>query len=161
MSRSVGGFSHSGQSLPRTCVKPDLNPTVVGISMKWWSQSLDGKCTCGAPSTAKARFSRSWSSPNATRPRRCGYSGHCFDVRASFPRISSPTNCDPTERRFAKLASRVCMSKDCAPTTARRILISRFDDANERCEASNQPNRLSALFPSTGPFTTRSTCNGI
>ena len=32
--------------------------------MKWLSQSLDGKCTCGAQSTAKARFSKSWSSPN-------------------------------------------------------------------------------------------------
>jgi len=39
--------------------------------------------------------------------------------------------------------------------------ISRFDDANEKCKASNQPNQLSALFPSTRPFTTRSTCNGI
>jgi len=67
----------------------------------------------------------------------------------------------PTERHFAKLASRVCMSKDCAPTIARRIRTSRFDDANEKCKASNQPNQLSALFPSTRPFTTRSTCNGI
>jgi transposase-like protein len=39
--------------------------------MKWWSQSLDGKCTCGVLSTAKVRFSRSWSSPTATKPRRC------------------------------------------------------------------------------------------
>jgi hypothetical protein len=50
---------------------------------------------------------------------------------------------------------------DCAPTIARRIRTSRFDDANEKCKASNQPNQLSALFPSTRPFTTRSTCNGI
>src|ERR1700730_14076050 len=76
--------SNSGRSLPKTCVKPDLNPTVVGISMKWWSQSLDGKGTCGALSTAKERFSRFWSSPNATRPRRCGCCGQCFDGRASF-----------------------------------------------------------------------------
>jgi transposase-like protein len=82
-------------------------------------------------------------------------------LRASFLRLSSPTNSDPTERRFAQLASRDCMSKDCAPTIARRTHISRFDDANERCKVSNQPNRLSALFPSTRPFTTRSTCNGI
>ena len=34
-----------------------------------------------------------------------------------------------------------------------------FDDANERCKASNQPNRLSVLFPSTRRFTTRSTSN--
>ena len=53
------------------------------------------------------------------------------------------------------------MNKDCAPTIARRIRINHFDDANEKCKASNQPNRLSALFPSTRPFTTRSTCNGI
>jgi hypothetical protein len=32
-------------------------PPSLGISMKWWSQSLDGKCICGASSTAKARFS--------------------------------------------------------------------------------------------------------
>ena len=56
MSRSVGGFSNSGRSLPRIYVEPDLNPTVVGISMKWWSQSLDGKGTCGVLSTAKVRF---------------------------------------------------------------------------------------------------------
>ena len=49
----------------------------------------------------------------------------------------------------------------CAPTIARRIRISRFDDANERCKASNQANQLSALFPSTRPLTTRPTCNGI
>ena len=36
-----------------------------------------------------------------------------------------------------------------------------LDDANEKCKASNQPNQLSALCPSTRPFTTRSTCNGI
>src|ERR1700731_4760744 len=76
---------------------------------EWWSQSPDGKCTCGAQSTAKARFSKSWSSPNATRPRRCGCCGNCFGVKPSFRQLSSPTNSVPTERRFAKLASRVCM----------------------------------------------------
>ena len=29
---------------------------------------------------------RSWSSPNATKPRRCGCCGNSFDVRASFLR---------------------------------------------------------------------------
>ena len=48
MNRSVGGFLNSGQSLPRTCVRYGLNPTVGGISMKWWPRSPDGKCTCGA-----------------------------------------------------------------------------------------------------------------
>ena len=37
-------------------------------------------------------------------------------------------------------------SKDCVPSTERRILISRFDDANERCKVSNQSSRLSVLF---------------
>jgi transposase-like protein len=46
-----------------------------------------------------------------------------------------------------------------APTIERRTRIGRFDDANERCKASNPPNRLSALFPSTRPFTIRSMCN--
>ena len=63
-------FTNSGHLSPRIYVKPGLNPIVVGISMKWWSQSLDGKCTCGVLSTAKVRLSRSWSSPNATKPRR-------------------------------------------------------------------------------------------
>jgi hypothetical protein len=44
------------------------------------------------------------------------------------------------------------MSKDCVPTIAPKILISRFDDVNERYKASNQPNRLSALFPSMRPL---------
>ena len=39
---------------------------------------------------------------------------------------------DKLRRRFAKLASLDCTSKDCVPTIERRILISRFDDANER-----------------------------
>ncbi len=65
------------------------------------------------------------------------------------------------ERRCAKLASRVCISKDCVPTIESKIRISRFDEVNERCKASNQPNRLSALFLSTRPFTTHSACNGI
>src|SRR5271166_1762551 len=103
------------------------------------SQSLDGKGICGVLSTAKARFSRSWSSSNATRLRRCGCCGHCFDIRPSFLRLSSPTNSDRTERRFVELVSRVCMSKGCAPTIAQRILINRFD-ANERCKSSYQPN---------------------
>jgi hypothetical protein len=34
-------------------------------------------------------------------------------------------------------------------------------DANEKCKVSNQPNRLSALFPSMRRFTTHATCNGI
>jgi hypothetical protein len=57
----------------------------------------------------------------------------------------------------AVLASRDCMSKECAPTIEPRIRISRFDDANKRCRVSNQPIRLSALFLSTQRFTTRST----
>src|ERR1700724_1664184 len=64
-----------------------LNPTVGGISMKWRSQSLEGKCTCGAQSTAKARFSKSWSSPNATRPRRCGCCGNCFRRQGCVPTV--------------------------------------------------------------------------
>ena len=66
-----------------------------------------------------------------------------------------------TERRFAKLASLDCTSKDCVPTIERRILISRFDDANERCKVSNQSSRLSVLFPSMRPFTTHSMYNDI
>ena len=97
----------------------------------------------------------------AIRPKPCGCCGNCFDVRASFPRLSSPTNSDPTERRFAKLASLDCTSKDCVPTIERRILICRFDDANERCKVSNQSRRLSVLFPSMRPFTTHSMCNDI
>jgi len=45
-----------------------------------------------------------------------------------------------------------CLSKDCVPTTMRRILISRFDDANERYKASNKSNRRSVRF---------STCGGL
>jgi hypothetical protein len=43
-------------------VKPELNPTVVGISMNG-GLNRDGKGTCGALSKAKERFSRFWSSP--------------------------------------------------------------------------------------------------
>ena len=39
-----------------------------------------------------------------------------------------------------------CLSKDCVPTTMRRILISRFDDANERYKASNKSNWRSVSF---------------
>jgi len=60
-----------------------------------------------------------------------------------------------------ELASLVCTSKDCVPTIERRILISRFDDANERCKVSNQSSRLSVLFPPMRPFTTHSMYNDI
>ena len=30
--------------------------------------------------------------PNATKPRRCGCSGNCFNVRPSFQRLLLPTN---------------------------------------------------------------------
>jgi transposase-like protein len=53
------------------------------------------------------------------------------------------------------------LHEDCVPTIERRILISRFDDANERCKLSNQSSRLSVLFPSMRPFTTHSMYNDI
>jgi transposase-like protein len=61
---------------------------------------------------------------------------------------------------LATLASLIHTSKDCVPTTARRTRISRSDDANERCNASNQPYPLSASFRSTRRSTTRSMFNG-
>ena len=75
--------------------------------------------------------------------------------------FSGTHNYGNTERRFVKLASLDCTSKDCVPTIERRILISRFDDANERCKVSNQSSRLSVLFPSMRPFTTHSMYNDI
>ena len=57
--------------------------------------------------------------------------------------------------------SRAHTSKDCAPTTAPRTHISRFDDASERCKASNQQNLLSALFRFMQRCTTHSMSNGI
>ena len=38
-----------------------------------------------------------------------------------------------------------CTSKDCVPTIERRILISRFDDANERCKVSYQASDASTV----------------
>src|SRR5262249_55447499 len=58
-------------------------------------------------------------------------------ARALSRRLSSLINCDLTERRFVNLAFWVRTSKDCVPTTARRIPISLFDDASERCKALN------------------------
>ena len=49
----------------------------------------------------------------------------------------------------------------CTPVIESKILISHFDNANGKCKASNQPNQVSALFPSTRLCTTCSTCNGI
>jgi transposase-like protein len=43
-------------------------------------------------------------------------------------------------RQSAKLVSRDCMITDCAPTIARRIHISRFDDANEKCKTFSAPS---------------------
>jgi putative transposase len=45
-------------------------------------------------------------------------------------------------------------------TTTRRTRISQFDDENERCKASNQPNLLSASFRSMPRSTTHSMFNG-
>jgi putative transposase len=52
-------------------------------------------------------------------------------------------------------------SKDCVPTTARRIPISRFDDASERCKALNQPKPLSASYLFMRRSTTPSMFSGI
>ena len=60
-----------------------------------------------------------------------------------------------------KLAFRDCMSKDCVPTTARRIPVSQFVDESERCKASNQQNLLSVLFRFMRRSTTHSMFNGI
>src|SRR5215831_10480139 len=65
------------------------------------------------------------------------------------------------ERPFARLASLVRTTKDCAPTIAPRTRINQFEDENERCRASNQPNLCSASFPSMLRSTTHSTFNGI
>jgi hypothetical protein len=61
-----------------------------------------------------------------------------FVARALSQRLSSLTNCDLTERRFASLASRDCTSKDC-------VRAENYD-ASERCKASNQRNLLNASF---------------
>ena len=59
-------------------------------------------------------------------------------------RLSSTTNSDPMERRFAKLASRDCASKDCAPIIEPRTRISRFDDGSGRRKALN--GQISSAF---------------
>jgi hypothetical protein len=96
---------------------------------------------------AKARFSSSWFSPDSINPRRRGRSGSCFDVRALFERLLSPTNSDPPEPPFAKL---VCQDQQGlrAPTIERRTRISRFDDANEKSANSAQrsPMRSSTVL---------------
>lgn len=114
--------------------------------MKWWFRFLESKCTCGGRLMAKARFWKFSFSPGATRLRPFASFGNSFAARALSRRLLSLINCDLTKRHFVKLASRVRTSKDCVPTTARRIPISRFDDENERCKASNQPDLLSASF---------------
>jgi hypothetical protein len=53
------------------------------------------------------------------------------------------------------------MSKDCGPTTVRRTRISQFEDKNERCKASSQPNLLSASFLFMPRSITHSMFNGI
>src|SRR6201993_3940747 len=63
--------------------------------------------------------------------------------------------------RFAKLAFRDGMSKDCVPTTAQRTRTSQFDDENEGCKASNQPNLLTASFQFMRQSITLSMFNGI
>ena len=61
--------------------------------------------------------------------------------------------------RCGLLASRVSMSKACAPITGQRILTSLFDDASAKWGASDHPSQLSALFRSTPPSTTLSMFN--
>src|SRR5262249_22390398 len=84
--------------------------------MKWWSRSREGKCRCGARSTASARFWKFLFSASATRQQQYDCCVNFFVARALSRRLSSLINCDLTERRFANLASRDCTSKDCVPT---------------------------------------------
>jgi hypothetical protein len=95
--------------------------------MKWWSHSRESKCTCGALSMVRARSWKFLFSPSATRMRPYDCYANSFVGRALSPRLSSPINCGPTERRFAKLASRDCTSRGCVPTIGRRTRISRFE----------------------------------
>jgi putative transposase len=100
-----------------------------------------------------------WSSPNATRPPRCG----CQKLlrRQGFVPTAIVTD---KLRSYGAALRKIgfdCASKDCAPTIELRTRINRSGDANEKSKVSNQPNRLSALFPSMRQFTTHSTCNGI
>jgi transposase-like protein len=125
------------------------------------SRSPERKCTCGALSMVRVRFWKFLFNPSATRPRQCDCYANSFAARALSRRLSSPISCDLTGRPFARLAFRDCTSKACAPTTVQRTRTSRFEDENERCRASNQPNLLSASFRFMRRSTTHSMFNGI
>jgi hypothetical protein len=159
MSRSVGGFSNSGLWLPRTYGRSGRKHTRGGIWMKWWSQSLDGKCTCSLLSIAKARFLKFSFSPNVTRPalrlfrklfRRQGFfptvivTNKLRSYGAALREIGflwftrARTACQQSSGELASTAS-ATRTKDA------RLQISQIG--------------LSALFPSTHRFT--NTFNGI
>jgi putative transposase len=54
-----------GPALRTTCDGCDHGRRTPGTWTRWWSRSRAGACTCGAPSTAKARSSTSWCSRGA------------------------------------------------------------------------------------------------
>jgi hypothetical protein len=135
---------------PKAYTRWHLDEMVVSISGKQ-----------GALSMAKARFLTFSFSPSVTRQRPCACSVNSFVAGALLPRLSSPINRDFMELRFVKLAFRDSMSKAYAPTTARRTRTSQFEDANERCKASNRTNLLSVSFLFMRQSTTHSMFNGI
>src|ERR1700746_2082749 len=64
--------------IAKICGRPGRRLTPGGIWMKWWSQSRENKCTCGALSMAKARFLTFSFSPSVTRQRPCACSVNSF-----------------------------------------------------------------------------------
>jgi hypothetical protein len=99
--------------------------------------SLDAKCIGGALDPIQHQLDKA-AAVRLLRKllRRQGF----------VPTVIVTDNLRSTERRSAILVSRLCMSKDCTPSIARRILISRFDDANEKYKVSNQPVSSTLCF---------------
>lgn len=62
---------------PSISARLKVVPTASGILTKWRSGSMASGCTCGAPSTRKARFSTCWCRNVGTRPPHRNCSGSC------------------------------------------------------------------------------------
>jgi putative transposase len=106
--------------------------------MKWWTGSLESKCTCGALSTAKVRSLKFSFSPSATRPAALRLLRELLRRQGFVPTVVVPDKLRSYGSALHEIGFSVRAGKDYAPTTARRTRINRFDDVNERCKASNQ-----------------------
>jgi len=146
---------------PPAASQQRIGRAIDGIWTRWWSESPASGCTCGVPSTTRAKSSTCWFSADATAGPRCGWCASFLRSRDLRRSCWSQTNCALTPRRSGVYDWPVLMNRGSGKTIGLRTRISLCGDESARCNASNRSGPPSDSSACTLPCTTPSTFNAI